>query len=544
MRKIFLLVLLSFCFVSLNATHNRAGEITYVQISALTYEITITTFTYTLSYADRPQLNVEWGDNTMSVAPRISITALPNYYRKNVYKIRHTYPGPGVYVIVMQDPNRNFGVRNIPNSVNVVFSIKTILIVNPAMGMNNTPVLLNPPYDKAAKGHLFIHNPAAYDPDGDSLSYKLTTCTREDGKPIENYSLPPATHRFYVDSISGDLVWDTPADTGKYNVAMEIQEWRNKKKIGVVVRDMQIEVYNTRNNSPVNGPLRDYCVEAGDTLDFVVTSTDKDDDHIHLKATSGVFQLPGCRATFTKIDSVSGSASSRFRWITCYENVREQPYDVIFKSEDDNSDLSLFDIDNMQIKVLGPSPVLNSASPEGKFIRIKWENYGTDVINGFNIYRREGTTSFTPDSCTAGLPSSTGFVKVGYIAGSSTVSFVDTENGQGLQFGKEYTYRIVAVYPNGAESKASNEVTSTLVSGVPIIRNVSIRNTDLTKGSVYLAWKKPEKLDTISAYGPFEYIIYRAEGITGTDFQPIKSIQTPDLNDTTFVDTLLNTSTK
>ena len=53
-KKIFLLVLVSFCFASLQATHNRAGEITYVQLSDLTYEITITTFTYTLSFADRP----------------------------------------------------------------------------------------------------------------------------------------------------------------------------------------------------------------------------------------------------------------------------------------------------------------------------------------------------------------------------------------------------------------------------------------------------------------------------------------------------------
>ena len=53
-KKIFLLVLVSFSFASLKATHNRAGEITYRQLSDLTYEITITTFTYTLSLADRP----------------------------------------------------------------------------------------------------------------------------------------------------------------------------------------------------------------------------------------------------------------------------------------------------------------------------------------------------------------------------------------------------------------------------------------------------------------------------------------------------------
>jgi gliding motility-associated-like protein len=544
MKKVLLPVMMLFCFANLNATHNRAGEITYVQLSALTYEITVTTFTYTLSYADRPELTVEWGDNTSSVAQRSEITSLPNYYRKNVYKINHTYPGPGVYIIVVQDPNRNYGVQNIPNSVNVVFSIRTILLVNPAMGLNSTPVLLNPPYDKAAKGHLFIHNPGAYDPDGDSLSYKLTVCTREDGRPIENYTLPPATNKFYVDSLSGDLVWDTPADTGKFNVAMEIQEWRDKKKIGIVVRDMQIEVYNTKNNPPVNGPLKNLCVEAGDTVDFLVTATDKDNDNISLKSTSGVFHLSSCKATFTKVDSVRGYASSRFRWVTCHAAVRGQPYSVLIKSEDDNPELHLFDIDNMFIRVIGPSPVLLSAIPEGKFIRLAWNNYGTDEISGFSIYRCDAASSFTPDSCTSGIPVSAGFIKVGYVSGSSTVTFVDTDNGQGLQFGKEYLYRIVAVYPNGTESKASNEVASTLISGLPVIRNVSVRNTDPAKGSIFLAWKKPDRLDTIPANGPYEYILSRAEGTSGTVYQQIASIKTVNLNDTTYIDTLINTLDK
>ncbi|HOW41984.1 MAG TPA: hypothetical protein PL123_15670, partial [Bacteroidales bacterium] len=206
LRKYFFIPVLLFLITDAFATHNRAGEITYVQLSPLSYEITITTFTYTLSFADREYLDVEWGDNTTSTARRVSILTLPNYYKRNIYKIVHTYPGPGIYKVVVQDPNRNAGVKNIPNSVNVVFSISTILTVNPSMGLNSTPVLLNPPYDKAAYGYVFIHNPAAYDPDGDSLSYKLTVCTREDGRPIENYTNPPATHSFRVDSINGDLV--------------------------------------------------------------------------------------------------------------------------------------------------------------------------------------------------------------------------------------------------------------------------------------------------------------------------------------------------
>ena len=538
MKRSIALVFLGFNFLFLSATHNRAGEITYKQISDLTYHFTITTFTYTLSLADRESLDVQWGDNSISTAKRVEKTKLPNYYQKNVYLIDHTFPGPGVYKVVVQDPNRNLGVLNIPNSVNVVFSISTIVTVNPAMGYNSTPMLLNPPYDKAALGYIFIHNPAAFDPDGDSLSYKLTVCTRENGKPIENYTLPPATHYLRVDSITGDLIWNTPADTGKYNVAMEIQEWRNGKKISVVVRDMQIEVFVTNNKPPENGPLQSLCAEVGDTIDFIVSATDRNNDSISLKATSGIFSLDECRALFTGIDSVAGRSSSRFWWVPCYEAVRGQPYNIVFKSDDNNEELMLSDIDNMTIKVLGPKPDTVKAVPEGKFIRLSWQQYGTDAISGFNIYRREGPTTYKPDSCTSGIPSSIGFVKVGYISGSNTVAYIDTDNGQGLRFGKEYTYRIVAVYKNGTESKASDEATTSLVSGIPVITNVSVTKTDQVNGIIYVAWKKPD-LDTIpNATGPYEYYIYRAYGISSNAFELIDSIPTADLNDTVYVDTL------
>jgi gliding motility-associated-like protein len=542
-KKLILIGLMVLLSMNLNATHNRAGEITYVQLSDLTYEITITTFTYTLSLADRRTLDVDWGDNSTSVAPRVDTTLLPNYYRKNVYKVTHTYPGTGVYKIIVQDPNRNLGVKNIPNSVNVIFSISTILTVNPAMGRDNTPVLLNPPYDKAGYHYIFIHNPAAYDPDGDSLSYELTVCTREDARPIVGYTLPPATDSIYVNPVTGDLVWNTPADTGKFNVAMNIIEWRNGKKIGIVERDMQIEVYNTKNKPPVNGPLKDYCVQVGDTVDFVFSATDANNDFLSLKANSGVFTLTSCPATFTRIDSVAGHASSRFRWIPCYQAVRTQPYNVIFKSDDQNTDVKLSDIDNMTIKVLGPAPKLLGAVPVGKQINLTWADYGTTVISGFNIYRREGASTFKPDSCTAGIPSSTGFTKVGNISGSGTTGYSDSNNGQGLEYGKEYTYRIVAVYPNGTESKASNEITSTLVSGVPVIKRVTVQSTSSSSGSIYVEWKKPDRLDTIPANGPYEYLIYRATGTSGSDYQQIKSIQTSTLNDTTLTDISLNTQT-
>ncbi|MBN1387540.1 MAG: gliding motility-associated C-terminal domain-containing protein [Bacteroidales bacterium] len=540
--KYILTILLFFTFViSSYSTHNRAGEITYKQLSDLTYEITITTFTYVLSQADRDFLDVDWGDGTISTASRIFKGQLPNYYQKNIYKIKHTFPGPGIYKLVVQDPNRNYGIVNIPNSVNVVFSISTILMVNPGMGLNSTPVLLNPPYDKAALGYKFIHNPGAYDPDGDSLSYNLTICTKEDGKPIENYTYPPASNAFYVDSITGDLVWDAPTQLGFYNVAMEINEWRNGIKIGIVVRDMQIEVYETDNNPPVNGPLRDFCIEAGESLEYEFTATDPDNDLITILSTSGIYTLEECPAVFDSISAEPGFSRARLTWIPCHESVRNQPYDVLIKAEDNNDDLELVDLDNFRIKVLGPAPVLTDASPAGNYMRLGWELYGSDYITGFNIYRREGATDFQPDSCTNGIPPQYEFVKVGFAEGASTVNFIDTNEGEGLETGVEYAYRIVAVYPNGTESKSSNEISSALVSGVPLITNVSVTNTGLTDGEIFVAWTKPDQLDTIPAAGPYEYIIYRSEGHSGNGFVPIDSIQTSDLNDTTYIDNQLNT---
>ena len=43
------------------ATHNRAGEITYTHVQGLTYEVVITTYTKASALADRPWLFLTWG---------------------------------------------------------------------------------------------------------------------------------------------------------------------------------------------------------------------------------------------------------------------------------------------------------------------------------------------------------------------------------------------------------------------------------------------------------------------------------------------------
>lgn len=221
-----LISMVAFLLVATNtfATHQRAGEISYVYISGLTYEFTITTYTYSLSPADRPEIEVFWGDGSSSVIQRSQLLNLGNNINKNVYVSRHTFSAAGTFHVTFEDPNRNAGIVNIPGSVEIPFFIETIININPFLGGNSSPQLMNPPIDNGCIGVPYLHNPGAYDVDGDSLSYSLIPCRGYNGDDIPGYSLPNASHSLTIDSITGDLLWDSPTMAGEYNIAILIEE--------------------------------------------------------------------------------------------------------------------------------------------------------------------------------------------------------------------------------------------------------------------------------------------------------------------------------
>ena len=108
------------CPAWLFATHQRAAEITYRHLTGLTYEITLITYTFTPSQANfyRDFLPIIWGDGTSSEIQRVEIRYLPDSIMYNRYIGQHTFPAPATYTISCEDPNRNGGIINIPNSIN------------------------------------------------------------------------------------------------------------------------------------------------------------------------------------------------------------------------------------------------------------------------------------------------------------------------------------------------------------------------------------------------------------------------------------------
>ncbi len=519
------------------ATHNRAGEITFTHISGLTYGITVTTYTKDSSPADRPKLEIRWGDSSpLDSIPRVFDLLLGNDIKKNVYYEEHTYPGPSPapYIISVEDPNRNAGILNIPNSVNVVFYLQTELYINPFMGINNSPVLLNPPIDNACVGSIYVHNPGAVDSDGDSLYYTIQQSLKEGGQFIPSYQFPQASNFLTIDNFTGDLIWDSPMIAGEYNVAILIEEFRNGFKIGSILRDMQITVVPNCDPPPNITGVTDTCVIAGDTLNvnysatgsFAVTLTSTG---IPYSLTSpAIFQQTTLPATLT---------SANFYWETQCNHVRKSPYFISIKGIDAGP-YELADFHTTTILVIGPKPKNVMATVQTNNINLIWDKTICSQVTGYKIYRRLGPSGWTPGPCETGVPPSAGFQLIATTSSINDTTFSDNNNGLGLIPGEDYCYRIVACYPDGAQSIASDEVCNQLIKDVPIITRVNVNTTSQTNGSIYVEWSKPTEHDTIQWAGPYRYLIYRGEQ---TSSNMILIDSTATINDTMYTDTMLNT---
>ncbi len=541
MIRIISIIIFLFFINKVFATHNRAGEITYRQIDKLTYEVTITTYTYALSMADRDELELNWGDGTKSNVSRVEKITLPDDFFRNKYVGRHTYPGPGNYEMFMQDDNRNEGIGNIPNSVYVSFSLKTWLTISPFVGYNNTPILLYPPVDKAALKKVFIHNPVAYDPDGDSLSYKLSVCKGDKGKDIVGYTLPEADKYIKIDAITGDLIWDSPQNIGVYNFAILIEEWRGGIRIGSLIRDLQVEVIESDNIKPEIDQIKDTCIIAGNNLSFKVSAKDNNNEFITLSAKGGSFVTVLDTSTFTTVEGY-GNVSSNYYWKTNCNHIRKQPYIVVFKATDNNSQVKLTDIKSVKINVIAPKIIMDSAVPKNSSIEIYWTKSSCDNAKGYKIYRKEGKEIITSNYCETGIPAGSQYKLIKTINDINTLTFVDNDNGYGLVSGISYCYRIVAFYEDGSESIVSDEVCAELNRDLPLMTNVSVENTNQNNGQIYVAWSKPLELNTVLYPGPYKYLIYRSNSGILNDFILIDS--TNSINDTIYYDKNIDTQNK
>jgi gliding motility-associated-like protein len=570
MKKGLVLLAIVFSFVSpVFSTHERAGEITYQWLYGNTYSITVTTYTRESSVgADRCELVVYFGDGDSATFQRNNGSttkidgndycpyygeSLANDTKKNTYGGTHTFSGPGNYTITMTDDNRNQDIVNIPNSVNQPFSLITQLKINPFLGVNNSPILLNPPIDDGCVGRIFYHNPEAYDVDGDSLSYSIVSCYAN-GVPIVGWTLPA---NMTIDVLRGTVTWDSPMATGLYNIAILIKEYRRlpgnpqRYYIGSVLRDLQINISNCSNHPPAVS-ANDACVVANTTLNFNVTATDSDfGQRITLSSTGGPYQLSPS-ATFNSFPLSLSPVTGTFSWTPDCKQLQLLPYSVLFKAEDNDNVTPLAGYKSVFITVIAPAPTGLTAKPSGTSMLLKWnaaachDTLGNNPIIGYTVYRKQSCTPWTHPACVTGAPSSSGYSPIGTTI-PSVINFTDNNNGQGLTFGTDYSYLIVANYTDGSQSYASTSVCAKLVRDVPIITNVSVMSTGIND-SIWINWIPPiadaNNLDTIANPPVYEVRLLQSQGSGSSAFTMITSYtysMFSKMTDTGFVSKGLNT---
>ena len=503
-RKLLVVIGLLFCFAfTARATHQRAAEITYIWLGGNAYEFTLTTYNVpNAAWDQRDSLYVKWGDGAEENIPRINWQNLGDDCVVNHYKAIHNYSTSGTYTISMEDANRNYGVVNVPNSVMVPMHIETELVINPFLGYNNSVQLLNAPVDKGCVGKLYLHNPSAYDPDGDSLSYRLVTCKGQDGMEIGGYTFPQASQSFEIDPVTGELRWESPVLQGEYNVAIMVEEWRHGVKIGSVVRDMQILISHCDNDLPQIQCDEQYCLVAGEQLDFIISASDPNGDNVTLTASGAPFEVAVSPAVLNPESAFGMQPQMEFLWNTTFAHIRNTPYQVVIHAKDDGSPVSLTNIKTVTINVMAPKVQNLTAEVVGHDARLSWTTYPCANATALLVYRKAGCNGYVPDECETGIRE--GYQLIATLNDISSTSFTD----QNLSQGVEYEYRIVAQFPDGAKSIVSDAACVTLKNDSPLMTHVSNDSIDLVSGQVVTCWAKPKEID-VQYVAPFSYSLTR-----------------------------------
>ncbi|MCB9227584.1 MAG: gliding motility-associated C-terminal domain-containing protein [Chitinophagales bacterium] len=563
------------------ATHNRAGELLYEFVSPLSYRVTVITYSKISDIsanADRDSLILDWGDGTLETIVRVNgpiVGGTPNGeligndIKQNKYVSGvHSYDGAlPFFIISLTDQNRIADIVNIAGgagSVNVpIYFEDTLFYIPPELfEHNSSPVLLNPPIDYASINDTFYHNPNAYDPDGDSLHFQLVPSLQANGIEVPLYNFPDQfppgpNNQLTIDENTGEIIWATPQQVGTYNIAILITEYREGRKIGTLLRDMEIFVAPTNDDPPQIVPLKDTCVVAGSTLQINVTATDPNGEQVRLSANGAPFEIDPSRASFNA--TVGNPAQGIFTWNTICTDIRPQFYQVVFKAEDeaDGNGIVLSDLETWLINVVPPPPTnLTATITNNKDVYLEWSS-AYPCINDpnfqyFSVWRKIGCDSLDFSICDLGLDN-TDYEMIA--TNITTFNYLDTDVDRGnvysyrilAHFGKNPTSPLGEVY-NVVASSPSTEACIELPLDLPVITNVSVEQTDNTTGVMFVQWSKPvadtSLLDTLLDPPPYIFELYRSEGFTGANLQLITSFTAPSyaaMNDTFYYDSLLNT---
>lgn len=583
LKKVFLFCFLGI-FFQLQATHNRAGYISYTYMGSGMYEFRIFTYTNLASVgADRCDLTI-YIDNADSIVCQryngfpnpcpnggngydgvtIVPTATVGTYggvKANIYRGQYVL-NYGMHVFTMIDPNRDFGIINLggQNSGNLQFAlIDTVYLYPfvPGAHFNSTPIISNPPIQNACAGQDWCYNPGAIDPENDSLDFSIVNSFSGDssnppGGVVQfNAGSETIPSNMSVDRYTGNLCWTPVANiTGEYDVSLLIKEFRRTPNggprilVGETIFDIQIYVIICQpSNIVFTQSAQNVCLIAGQNFSTSITATGSGGGFLaplHLNATGLALTstVIGQDAVFTTSSSSPfNTVNGVLSWTPSCNAISYNTYYITYQAFDSNTPLANANFFSSTIKVIAPPPSNVTATPiANNAVLVAWGPptlCGTMSVNpiiDYFVYRVDGCPATPPDSCQTGAPPSIPYVLIGIVPPTTNpLAFTDNNSGMGLSPGSQYSYIVVAQFADGSLSIASANACVIIKLNLPLMMITSVDTTDATSGVNSLAWKNPfagmSFLDTVVNPGPYKYILYRkATSAPAVNYLPIKTV--------------------
>ncbi len=379
MSRLIILFFVLFPFF-LHATHNRGGFITYEHLSGSTYKIQVTTYTKSDSPADRCRIEISYGDGNIDTLERYNGPAMPGCSHEgellsdlkkiNLYSTVYTFL-PGSYIISVSDPNRNSGVLNIPNSVNIPFYIETTIQVSQTL--NNTPQFVADPVFKGfVNTPLTIATPC-FDPEGDELIYELVPCRGINGLDVPGYFLPPGVS---INPHTGIFQWISPAQIGEFNFAIKIKQYRGSVYQGYVIYDFQLSIASSTIADPhlyiessgfIEESSNSFAKTSnpGDTITFNLSASSSEADTLSLNLYSELLE-DSLHVTYQKLVYSPDSIQIRFSWVPDASVIRCSPHILYFRIVTKLNNITYIKDIAAKIKFTSPSLSCIPASVEDR----------------------------------------------------------------------------------------------------------------------------------------------------------------------------------
>lgn len=470
-KNILLLLLFPLLFINgAKATHVMGGDLTYRHLHDSTYELTFLIYrdcafgnaqidddiTYWVYYKSNKNVFINnrtvdlYNNTTESVDPEAPNCVTPSGLCIESGKYIDTVvlgSDPKGYIVTWYRLERNHAIDNLKrcqsssSNTNCNGSFNCTNRRNP-FGMvwtaeipswkfkNSSPQFLSVPVPYFCTGVNNSFNHVVFDPDGDSLSFKIVTplspeqCLRAAPNPSSSNSAPSygtiyknvvyqsgySTTRPFgsssspisINAVTGEMR-AKPLSSGNYVIAVLIEEWRvnpvTKKReyLGSIRRDLQFIAGSCPSNSPPTYTKvgnSTYRVDPGDTLEFDIAGKDANDT-VYLTSKGNIYGGLGSTIDkpYARFNDTSGfkSVQQTFRWLpTCDHITYTSPHVVTITLSDEGCNAiqrtySIFV--NSRPILRGPEltclEIRNNSS-----IRLRWDTLkNVPYFKAMHIYR-------------------------------------------------------------------------------------------------------------------------------------------------------------